>query len=69
MTSIRAGFGHALVPVGIARAMGVSPQKFQVLDRSLTRPVSLVARTRTLARPVHRKFWDACLAAARTMKD
>lgn len=48
----RAGLGHALVPLGIARALGVPGRQLVRLGRPrLVRPVCLVARATTLARP------------------
>jgi DNA-binding transcriptional LysR family regulator len=45
----RAGFGHALAPAGIARALGVADSRLVRLG--ITRPVSIAARRLTLARP------------------
>jgi DNA-binding transcriptional LysR family regulator len=45
-----AGFGHGLVPVGVCEALGLAPEQWRVLPR-LARPVSVVARKTTLARP------------------
>lgn len=48
----RAGLGHALVPRGIAAAMGVPPEARRHVRRGgLARPVVLVGRAATLARP------------------
>ncbi len=53
----RAGFGHGLVPEGIARAMGVSAKRLIPLPRpGLTRPVHLLARRRTWERPLADAF-------------
>jgi DNA-binding transcriptional LysR family regulator len=49
----RAGFGHGLVPEGIARALGVSDSRLISLPRpGLARPVHLLARQRTWERPL-----------------
>ncbi len=60
----RAGFGHALVPAGIARAMGVSPQeRHRLPPPGLTRPVSLVARRTTFGRAAEARLRDALRGA------
>jgi DNA-binding transcriptional LysR family regulator len=45
----RAGFANALVPQGVAEAMGVSPGS--LASTGLTRPLAVVARSTTLSRP------------------
>jgi DNA-binding transcriptional LysR family regulator len=49
----RCGLGVGLVPLGVARALGI---KSSVLIEGLQRPVSLVARRSTLARPLVQKL-------------
>jgi len=51
----RAGFGPALVPRGIAAAMGV-PTAQQVVVPGLSRPIGVVATPTALARPVVAAF-------------
>ncbi|MGE3164741.1 MAG: LysR family transcriptional regulator [Planctomycetota bacterium] len=53
----RCGFGHGLVPEGIALAMGVPPQAFARLPKpGLRRPIALVGRAKTFERPVVVRF-------------
>lgn len=51
----RAGFGPALVPQGIAAAMGVPPGS-QVVVPGLARPIGVVATPTALARPAVARF-------------
>ena len=56
----RAGFGHGLVPLGVARTLGVSAEKLvRFPDPGLSIPISLWGRRSTLARPLVRTFLDA----------
>ena len=56
----RAGFGHGLVPLGVARTLGVSAAKLvRFPDPGLSIPISLCGRRSTLARPLVRTFLDA----------
>jgi len=49
----RAGFGHALAPLDVARALGVSASGLVELPRpGVTRPLGIVGRRATLSRPV-----------------
>lgn len=53
----KAGFGHGLVPIGVARALGVS--KLGIIpfpEPGITRPVSLIGRTSTMAKPLIQRF-------------
>ena len=53
----RHGLGHGLVPVGVARAMNIpSSDLFHFPPPGLTRPISLVGRSTTLAGPLVREF-------------
>lgn len=49
----RAGFGHALVPIGVARNLGVPADRLVRLG-DLSRPVAAVARRTTFERPAVR---------------
>lgn len=51
----RAGFGHALVPIGVARELGVQDRSLLTVP-GLTRPIGAVGRASTLARPAVRGF-------------
>lgn len=56
----RAGFGHGLVPIGVARAMGIRAKDLVYLPApGLTRPISVVGRGTTLALPLVQSFRDA----------
>lgn len=60
----REGLGHALAPVGIVRAMGVGDRELVRLPPpGLSRPVSLVARKTSLARPGVAAFREEVLRA------
>jgi DNA-binding transcriptional LysR family regulator len=62
----RAGFGPALVPWPLARALGVKRAAVASLPApGLTRPVVLVARKTTWARPLVTRFASAVIADAR----
>lgn len=53
----RTGFGHGLVPMGIARAMGVPKDRLVRLPKpGLWRPISLVGRRSSLQRPLVARF-------------
>ncbi len=55
----RAGFGNGIVPLGVARALGVPRGKLVFFPRpGLRVPVSLVGRQSTLARPLVQKFFN-----------
>lgn len=62
----RAGFGHALVPEGIALAMGLAPDQLTHLPQpGLQRPVHLIGRRGTLGRPLIGRVLEALVATAR----
>ena len=55
-----AGFGHALVPIGVARTLGVSDKLLIDLSGDgLNRPVRFVARKSTYSLPVVSNFYAA----------
>ena len=55
-----AGFGHGLVPEGVARTLGVRPAQWVVLqDAGLNRPVRFVARKSMFSRPLVPNFYQA----------
>jgi DNA-binding transcriptional LysR family regulator len=58
-----AGFGHGLIPLGVARALRL-PEEFLIRlpDPGLSRPVTLVGRRSTLARPAAKRFRELLLA-------
>ncbi len=54
-----AGFGHGLVPAGVARTLGVTDFKMIALaDDGLTRPVRFVARKSMFAQELVRSFYE-----------
>jgi DNA-binding transcriptional LysR family regulator len=54
-----AGFGHGLVPIGVARTLGIAQNKVLELDKSgLTRPVRFVARKSMFAQELVRSFYN-----------
>jgi len=66
----RNGFGHGLVPIGVARAMGIRPKNIAHLPSpGLTRPISIVGRGTTLALPLVQSFRDALRQSIETHKE
>ena len=64
-----AGFGHGLVPIGVARTLGVQEAKLIRLDRhGLNRPVRFVARKSMFSRPLVQNFYKALSARAARLK-
>jgi len=62
----RAGFGHGLVPYGVARALGIAKEKIVTIPKpGLAIPISLIGRQTTLARPLVQKLYDELLTAAK----
>lgn len=54
-----AGFGHGLVPAGVARTLGVADTDIiELADEGLTRPVRFVARKSMFARELVRSFYN-----------
>jgi DNA-binding transcriptional LysR family regulator len=54
-----AGFGHGLVPVGVARTLAVPMEQILELDKSgLTRPVRFVARKSMFSQELVRSFYN-----------
>lgn len=63
-----AGFGHGLVPQGVARTLGVEQQHLIPLaDAGLTRPVRFVARKSMFAQELVRSFYDQVSELAATV--
>ena len=55
-----AGFGHGLVPAGVARTLGVQPEQWiDLTDAGLTRPVRFVARKSLFSQPLVQNFYVA----------
>ena len=66
----RAGFGPALVPWPLARALGVPREQVRALPApGLRRPVSLVGRKSALSRAAVVSFRTALLAAVQALED
>ena len=60
-----AGFGHGLVPAGVARTLGVSEDEvIPLADEGLTRPVRFVARKSMFAQELVRSFYEEVRARA-----
>ena len=54
-----AGFGHGLVPVGVARTLGIAKDSILELDKSgQTRPVRFVARKSMFSQELVRSFYN-----------
>jgi DNA-binding transcriptional LysR family regulator len=55
-----AGFGHGLIPRGVARTLGIPlDQCFDLGDRGLARPVRFVARKSMFLRPLVQSVYGA----------
>ena len=53
----KSGLAHGLVPLGIAKSLGIDESDLiRFPEPGLTRPISLVGRSRTWARPIVRDF-------------
>ena len=60
-----AGFGHALVPEGVASTLGVAPHALIPLGaEGLNRPVRFVARKSMFSRPLVQSFYREVLQEA-----
>jgi DNA-binding transcriptional LysR family regulator len=63
-----AGFGHGLVPQGVARTLGVPSERLIRLGESgLNRPVRFVARKSMFSRPLIQHFYRAVYEHAQKM--
>jgi DNA-binding transcriptional LysR family regulator len=63
-----AGFGHGLVPRGVARTLGVPDSKVIPLGESgLNRPVRFVARKSMFSRPLVQSFYQLMLVRAQAL--
>ena len=55
----KAGFGHGLVPIGVARALGIQERDLLRFPKpGLRIPISLVGRQSTLDRPLVQEFYQ-----------
>ncbi len=60
-----AGFGHGLVPAGVARTLGVKPERWiDLTEAGLTRPVRFVARKSMFSQPLVQNFYEAVAGKA-----
>lgn len=57
-----AGFGHALVPLGVSDTLGIKRARLWRVS-GVTRPIIVVARKSTLARPLAARFVEALKGA------
>lgn len=63
----RAGFGHGLVPYGVARTLNITDSHLIALgDAGLNRPVRFVARKSMYSRPLIRSFYELINQLAKT---
>ncbi|MBM4205409.1 MAG: LysR family transcriptional regulator [Gammaproteobacteria bacterium] len=63
-----AGFGHGLVPAGVARTLGVKTSEVIPLDADgLNRPVRFVARKSMFSRPLVQNFYALVKARAQSV--
>ncbi len=64
----RHGFGHGLVPVGLALAFGISRKHLiRLPEPGLFRPISLVGRSTTFARPLVKSFHQQLTSGLNTI--
>lgn len=55
-----AGFGHGLVPEGVARTLGANPSDWvSLIGEGLNRPVRFVARKSMFSRPLVQNYYQA----------
>ncbi len=55
-----AGFGHGLVPAGVAKTLGVAASKVIRLDQAgMNRPVRFVARKSMFSQPLVQNFYNS----------
>jgi hypothetical protein len=60
-----AGWGHGLVPAGVAGTLGVGPADWiDLAQAGLTRPVRFVARKSLFSQPLVQNFYLAVLERA-----
>ena len=60
-----AGFGHGLIPAGVARTLGVDMRRVIPLDeQGLVRPVRFVARKTMFSQPLVQRFYKEVSALA-----
>ena len=63
-----AGFGHGLVPIGVAHTLGAPRERLIELDRhGLNRPVRFVARKSMFSQPLVQSFHDSIVHHAASM--
>lgn len=63
-----AGFGHGLVPEGVARTLGVGDdQRISLRGAGLNRPVRFVARKSMFSQPLVQNFYEAVSELAETV--
>ena len=63
-----AGFGHGLVPAGVARTLGVKASEVISLDtEGLNRPVRFVARKSMFSRVLVQNFYGLVKARAQSV--
>ena len=63
-----AGFGHGLVPRGVARTLGIPPERcIELGDRGLARPVRFVARKSMFLRPLVQSVYAALAEEAQRL--
>ena len=64
-----AGFGHGLVPVGVARTLAVPQEKLLKLsDSGLTRPVRFVARKSIFSQELVKSFYAEVTSIASSLQ-
>ena len=63
-----AGFGHGLIPRGVARTLGIPPERcIELGDRGLARPVRFVARKSMFLRPLVQSVYAALAEEAQRL--
>ena len=66
----RSGFGHGLVPSGVARALGIGPDELiHFPSPGLTRPISLIGRPTTLSLPLVQHFHQVLVQSLETQSE
>ena len=66
----RSGFGHGLVPLGVARALGIRSGDLNRFPApGLTRPISLIGRPTTLSLPLVQHFHQILVESLKSQRD
>ena len=57
-----ADYGHGLVPLGVAKMLGLSESQCFMFGTKVKRPISLLAKKTTWGRPIVAKFYKELMS-------